>query len=245
MSVNADDVISDFQNLQVLKYNGNNVERMNDLVRDLSSALSESADLHCYRTKHDELLPPGGGFRRMIKKYRGRKRRPRVYAKTEGGNISEASESSLDDAIHVPHMNSDSDGMLEAALTRMSVAQFACSLPESDSVTENISPNRQHRRRRKFKHIVMDTEPVSNVLNLSKTFLRPVSQKSMECDKSVYKIPSISIKSDSYNMFGKRKRNAKEHNLDIDYIDDRKCGNCFAAQEFLSPSKSRYSLFKK
>lgn len=221
----TDDIVNGFQNLHVLMCTGSG-ERMNDLVRDLSIVLPETAEHHNCRTKHDELLPPGGGYRRMTKKHRSRMRRPRVFLKAEGGNMSEASESSLDDIGH------DSDGMLEAALTRMSVAQFSCSLPESDSVTENISPNRQHRRRRKFRHMVMDTGAVSGVL---KPFARPVPQY----DNGLL-MPTVCSGSSHGTAFGKRKRTTRDHNLDTEYMSDQKssCSSC-RTEIFSTTSKSR------
>ncbi len=147
-------IVKDFQNLHVLNtYNF----RMDELVQDLTNALEESA--RTSKSKHIDT------YVRRCKKRRSRKRRPPGTGK-DGGNLSEASESSIDEALkdYMESMfqQSDSDDLVAARrlsalpLTNLS---HALSLAESDSVTENFSPMRLHRRRRKCKRMAIDPQP--------------------------------------------------------------------------------------
>lgn len=81
-----------------------------------------------------------------------------------GGNISEGSESSLDEALKDYMENianqSDSDDLLRIARLQslINFTSHSISLAESDSFTENFSPMRPGRRRRRFKRMAVDVQ---------------------------------------------------------------------------------------
>ncbi|CAH1792394.1 unnamed protein product [Owenia fusiformis] len=146
-------IVKDFQNLQVISHK--ELRRMDALVNDLANALEETSKMTKSLSGDNlSVTPP---VRRYSKKRRGRKRLNKKYQA-----FSEASESSLDEALKGYMGNmlaySDSDDLL--AVKRLT----AVSLPlvnnhvsfESDSFTENFSPIRVHRRRRKCKRMAID-----------------------------------------------------------------------------------------
>ncbi len=156
-------IVKDFQNLHVL--NTYNFERMDELVQDLTNALEETA--RSQKTKNGETS--SSYARRQCKKRRGRKRRPN--GGRDCGNLSEASESSIDEALKDYMENvlqqSDSDDVIAARrFSSLPLANLshALSLAESDSVTENFSPLRIPRRRRKCKRMAVDPTPVPEFL---------------------------------------------------------------------------------
>lgn len=147
--------MKDFQNLHVL--NTYNSERMDELVQDLTNALEETT-----RTSKSKNMD---SYARRCKKRRSRKRRPPGAGK-DGGNLSEASESSIDEALkdymESVFQQSDSDDVVAArriSSLPLGHLSHALSLAESDSVTENFSPMRIHRRRRKCKRMAIDPQP--------------------------------------------------------------------------------------
>ena len=149
-------IVKDFQNLHVL--NTYNFERMDELVQDLTNALEET-------TRTSKAKGVDNTYARRCKKRRSRKRRPPGTGK-DGGNLSEASESSIDEALkdymESVFQHSDSDDLIAARrISSLPLANIghALSLAESDSVTENFSPMRIHRRRRKCKRMAIDPQP--------------------------------------------------------------------------------------
>ena len=153
--------MKDFQNLHVL--NTYNFERMDELVQDLTNALEET-------TRTSKSKSVDNTYARRCKKRRSRKRRPPGSGK-DGGNLSEASESSIDEALkdcmEIVFQQSDSDDIVAARrISSLPLANIshALSLAESDSVTENFSPMRIHRRRRKCKRMAIDPQPDQDFL---------------------------------------------------------------------------------
>ena len=149
-------IVKDFQNLHVL--NTYNFEKMDELVQDLTNALEET-------TRASKSKNVDNTYARRCKKRRSRKRRPPGSGK-DGGNLSEASESSIDEALkgymESVFQQSDSDDVVAARrISSLPLANIShtLSLAESDSVTENFSPMRIHRRRRKCKRMAIDPQP--------------------------------------------------------------------------------------
>ena len=84
------------------------------------------------------------------------------------GNMSDNSESSLDEALkdYMANIANQSDSDDLARISRLqSLLHFKgnhpISVAESDSFTENFSPMRLGRRRRRFKRMAVDTQPDS------------------------------------------------------------------------------------
>lgn len=80
-------IVRQFQNLRV--YSNSRLVSMDELVQDLANALEESAS-NVKSTSHSI------SNKRQYKKKKGKKRRPLLL---DCGNISEASESSYDEAL--------------------------------------------------------------------------------------------------------------------------------------------------
>ncbi|KAK6182698.1 hypothetical protein SNE40_010322 [Patella caerulea] len=157
-------IVHDFQNLRV--FSNGNIIIMDQLVKDLTNALEESSK---GQKAQAENVAPGLMSRRIYKKRRGKKRRSDLHLSPRCGTISEASESSIDDTLrgYIDHMAqfSDSDEILIGVgkhMHRLTVP-INESIPqvESDSVTENFSPTRPQRRRRKYKNMAVDP-PMEN-----------------------------------------------------------------------------------
>ena len=100
------------------------------------------------------------------------KKRKSSAVAAAAGNMSEASESSLDEALKdymetMAGNHSDSDvDLRHINKIHQSLLQFAShsiSVAESDSFTENFSPMRPGRRRRRFKRMAVDPKPDSEV----------------------------------------------------------------------------------
>lgn len=138
-------------------------DNMDELVQDLSNALEE--------TSYSRVSP------NKSKKGRIWKRRSKSTGNliTLGSSlpkssaVSEDSESSLDDRIRwkmeittngtQPH--SDSDEVLPPRQQLTTWRHCVANMVESDSVNENFLPSRPHRRKRKFKRMAVDPQPIS------------------------------------------------------------------------------------
>ncbi|XP_076463653.1 G patch domain-containing protein 2-like [Babylonia areolata] len=156
-------IVQDFQNLRV--FSNHNINRMDELVQDLSTALEESAK-SCPRSTctQENAISSGAVARRYHKRRRAARRATCNMYSGKRGTISEASESSVDEAIRdhldnsvVTHSDSD-DLSLAYPKQRLKVPVSEPVPPvESDSFTENLSPMRPQRRRRRFKHMAVDS----------------------------------------------------------------------------------------
>lgn len=152
-------IVNDFERLRMFS---SSIGKMDDLVHDLSLALEDAAS-------HKRSKSDGGhgasssSSRRHPRKRRGR--RKRHFPDT--GNISEASQSSIDEAIKDYMENcaqSDSDDLAIAhhivRLTMPLNINYVPSQVESDSVNECMfSPIRPQRRRKKYKTMAIDPDP--------------------------------------------------------------------------------------
>ncbi|XP_075007562.1 G patch domain-containing protein 2-like isoform X3 [Calonectris borealis] len=137
---------------------------MDELVHDLASALEQTSEQHKLDELWEEMALSPRQQRRQLRKRRGRKRRSDFTHQAEHACCySEASESSLDEAVkdcrEVLTANfSDSDDM---AVVKRHPALSATlrskqhSWHESDSFTEN-APCRPLRRRRKVKRVTSE-----------------------------------------------------------------------------------------
>jgi len=175
-------IVEDFENLRVLSRGGFDLAVMDDLARDFAVALDDAARLGGGGPSVS--VTPGtqdsaASKRPCCKKRRYKKRKPSSVcsqgtklACATGGNRSEASESSLDEALlkgygvfenNAPIRHSDSDDLLNSRPipphVKSSLLRAGPPLVESDSVTETFSPNRPQRRRRYFKRMAVDPEP--------------------------------------------------------------------------------------
>ena len=154
-------ILTDFERLRV--FSSSQAGNMDDLVHDLSVALEDAANHR--RSKSD-----GGhgassiSTRKNPRKRRGRRRRH----PPDNGTISEASQSSLNEALKdymeniVQHSDSD-DLAIAQRIVRLTMplsGNYVPSQVESDSVNENMfSPVRPQRRRKKYKTMAIDPEP--------------------------------------------------------------------------------------
>lgn len=127
--------------------------------QDLTTALNE--------TTKNEGTAGRSMARRYHRKRRGKKRRTCSTTK-QTGHISEASESSIDDLLKGFYekviWQSDSDDLCKSLPQNNSqtvTGMPILSLPESDSVNENFSPSRMHRRKRRPKRMTVDDESMS------------------------------------------------------------------------------------
>ena len=146
------------QNLRVLA--AYDLAVMDDLVRDFTLALEESSK----RTSMS-----GSRAQDIIRKKRRFKKRKPVHCHSlHTGNMSEASESSIDEAFkdYIENMTRQSDSddyLIENSRQKIPSLSIFSSisaplLVESDSVTENISPMRPQRRRRHLKRMAIDPD---------------------------------------------------------------------------------------
>ena len=155
METPENNIVNEFENLNVLSTY--DFQKMDELVQDLTNALEE--------TSQKSSGGGGGAMRSSLQRYhrrrRQRKRRSYPSLLLDQGHFSEASESSLDEALKDYMENvfqqSDSDELLQRHLPALAIGH-ALSLAESDSVTENFSPMRTHRRRRRGKRMVVDSQ---------------------------------------------------------------------------------------
>ena len=157
-------IVQDFQNLRV--FSNRNINRMDELVQDLNNALEESSKGSTRNSGCQEnSLSSGAVARRYHKRRRGARRAAgNLLYEWKRCTISEASESSIDEAIRdyidnsvVTH--SDSDDLSLAYSKQRLVVPVSEPVPpvESDSFTENLSPMRPQRRRRRYKHMAVDS----------------------------------------------------------------------------------------
>ncbi|XP_048738096.2 G patch domain-containing protein 2-like [Ostrea edulis] len=200
-------IVRQFQNLRV--YSNSRLMGMDELVKDLANALEESASPvkssnHSFSNK------------RQYKKRKGKKRRPLLLG---CGNISEASESSIDETLRDYFenftQNSDSDDIEK--ITRLSMPLNSNFVPivESDSVNEStFSPSRPQRRRKKYKTMAVDSESETSSMKppLGVTDLKSKPLKSRPCmsnSKSSMKEDDAVFENDEEVYPGKRKRSSK------------------------------------
>ncbi|ESO86868.1 hypothetical protein LOTGIDRAFT_166870 [Lottia gigantea] len=195
-------IVREFQNLRV--FSNGNIIIMDQLVKDLSSALDESSRGH---RQLSENVSPNIYTCRPHKKRRGKKRRSDLHLLKDCGTISEASESSIDDSIRnymdILAQTSDSDD-ISKHMHRLGVPITDAVPPvESDSVTENFSPTRPQRRRRKYKRMAIDSTFDDNEIEEMKpdhdTTLQDINQGSGDCQRQ----------EGEQFVLGKRKRNTK------------------------------------
>ncbi|XP_060083558.1 G patch domain-containing protein 2-like isoform X1 [Ylistrum balloti] len=152
-------IVKEFQNLRV--FSNNKFVRMDELVHDLASALEETA--RSTKSQSREGQPSGSSSKRCSRKRKGKKRRTFIV---DGGNISEASESSVEEALKdymeniIQQSDSDDIGM-SSTVARLTMPLNFSYVPsvESDSVTETFSPRRPQRRRKKYKSMAVDNDP--------------------------------------------------------------------------------------
>ncbi|XP_078000801.1 G patch domain-containing protein 2-like [Glandiceps talaboti] len=150
---------------------------MDDLAQDLSYALEESSTQQIDVDDQNSVILTPKQCRRLSRKQRGKKRRSDSNLMWEYGNISEASESSLDEALKdymenvgVAH-NSDTDDNQMRRISTFNVSLSSAFYGESDSVTENPNSVPPKRRRRRTKRMSMETNnsPCTNVMTATAT----------------------------------------------------------------------------
>ena len=159
-------IVKDFENLKVFVQR--NFIRMDELVQDLTSALEETASMSRPGNSQTEGANSVSCSRRYIKKRRGIRRPSANNYYWKRGTISEASESSVDEqpvrdfAGNVIHSDSD-DLAARHRIPKLTVPMVdPVPAVESDSFTENLSPLRPQRRRRKFKNMAVDSSPLND-----------------------------------------------------------------------------------
>ncbi|ELT96581.1 hypothetical protein CAPTEDRAFT_219858 [Capitella teleta] len=204
-------IVTGFQNLQVLT--AYDFQRMDELVNDLTNALDESTRNRKGERSASEQSRASGSKSKLVRRKKCKKRKSlnQASGNWQQGNISEASESSLDEAIkdyiETIAQQSDSDDLVLNAQRLKSLSSLpnqVLSFAESDSVTENISPMRpQRRRRRQFKRMAVDP-PASNPLG---------EQQNLESSEH---LPSDAMEIREHSLPGKRKRSMKEKNNSFD-----------------------------
>lgn len=157
-------IVKEFQNLRV--FSKSKLVRMDDLVHDLATALEETA--RSTKSHARDNFPMGTSSKRPFKKRKGRKRRTLI---ADGGNISEASESSIEEAIKDYMENvalqSDSDDIsISERIQRLTMPLGSNYIPsvESDSVTETFSPIRPQRRRKKYMYKSMAVDDIDSAV---------------------------------------------------------------------------------
>ncbi|KAK3792247.1 hypothetical protein RRG08_007327 [Elysia crispata] len=159
-------IVKDFENLKVFVQR--NFIRMDELVQDLTSALEETASMSRPGNSQADGANSGSCSKRYIKKRRGIRRSTANSYYWKRGTISEASESSVDEqpvrdfAGNVIHSDSD-DLAARHRIPKLTVPMVdPVPAVESDSFTENLSPLRPQRRRRKFKNMAVDSSPLND-----------------------------------------------------------------------------------
>ncbi|KAI8787862.1 G patch domain-containing protein 2 [Biomphalaria glabrata] len=218
-------IVKDFENLKVF------VKRnyiMDELVQDLTTALEETANVGRPGTLQAEGANSSTYPRRCMKKRRGLRRPASSSYYWKRGTISEASESSVDEhprrdyAGNVIH--SDSDDLAACHRIPKLTVPLVDPIPpvESDSFTENFSPLRPQRRRRKYKTMAVDSSPLTDQFpsdadsaSGDKQCGKRKEELPLTCEKSIY--PSFRS-TPSYVSHavtaGKRKRSSKSR---VDY----------------------------
>ncbi|KAK7502712.1 hypothetical protein BaRGS_00005962 [Batillaria attramentaria] len=164
-------IVQDFQNLRV--FSNRNINRMDELVQDLTNALEETSKVSRSGGNQENGISSGTVGRRQHKRRRGT-RRAAVNIYWKRGTISEASESSIDEAIRdyidnsvVTHSDSDDLALTHPKHRLMVPMSEPIPAVESDSFTENLSPLRPQRRRRRYKHMAVDSLQSLGQLDIS------------------------------------------------------------------------------
>ncbi|XP_076096927.1 G patch domain-containing protein 2-like [Mytilus galloprovincialis] len=201
-------IVRQFQNLQVLsKTNG---LRMDDLVSDLTMALEETT-----RSPKSSKNYMAMASSKRQKKKKGKKKR---ITCVELDNTSEASESSLEGALRgymeSRLQQSDSDDVLSKThyYTRLSMPARTEYIPsvESDSFTDNISPVKPQRRRKKYKSMVIDVECMPAPQSTVVPFKQKNKAKMEVEDRKESPIPETIKETTVEQIYpGKRKRSSK------------------------------------
>ena len=207
------------QNLRVLA--AYDLAVMDDLVRDFTLALEESSK----RTSMS-----GSRAQDIIRKKRRFKKRKPVHCHSlHTGNMSEASESSIDEAFkdYIENMTRQSDSddyLIENSRQKIPSLSIFSSisaplLVESDSVTENISPMRPQRRRRHLKRMAIDPDQQKKEL----------ANGLLDVDMDMEGNASVLDRLESGNVdmiTGKRKRSVKDksgsNSFDLDLSDSER-----------------------
>lgn len=219
-------IIEDFQNLHVLA--AYDLAIMDDLVHDFTLALDETA--RNQRSCRDGSSQSHDSLMRRRRKFK--KRKANMSMLIHGSNMSEASESSLDEAFkdYIENITrqSDSDEFLVNGHKIPPVNSFPnISVPqlvESDSVTENITPLRPQRRRRHFKRMAIDPQP-----NIE--FYEQTKDNCMDCRTGQLAEGVVTEYgfSRAHLLSGKRKRSSKDksdsNSFDLDLTDENQQEN--------------------
>ena len=210
--------MSDFENLQVLA--SCDFQKMDRMVQDLTNALDET-EKPSPKSPRSHIHAPAGkvskkhvcvGKKRLCKK---RKSTQNIW---EYGNLSEASESSLDEAFRdyiesVPR-GSDSDEFVFTVNRLQLLATFAntaLSLAESDSFNETISPMRvqAQRRRRRLRRMAVDPDPDSSIVDDKKDKSKDSARLAAD-DEDLDCEDAGSMDGSSDTLPGKRKRETRD-----------------------------------
>ena len=220
-------IVNEFENLRMFSKRSK-LLRMDELVQDLTLALEET--MKGQRSTQSENLTPSAMARRLQKKRKGKRRRSNPTSGWKCGVISEASESSLDEAlkdyIDTVAQLSDSDDITMTRNTHRLTVPISDPVPpvESDSVTENFSPMRPPRRRRKFKTMAFDSsssqpddsavflEPSLNRYKLRSKTLQDSNSNIMSDSAGTSAISVAGAANHQCILPGKRKRNNKSRN---------------------------------
>ncbi|XP_006822164.1 G patch domain-containing protein 2-like [Saccoglossus kowalevskii] len=151
---------------------------MEDLAHDLSYALEESSTQQVDLDDQNSVILTPKQCRRLSRKQRGKKRRSDSNLIWDYGNMSEASESSLDEALKdymenvTAQQNSDSDDTVTRRLSTVNLSMTNTFYGESDSVTENYNvPPR--RRRRRMKRMTVEASGSCTTTVISKSASLP------------------------------------------------------------------------
>ncbi|BFZ12183.1 hypothetical protein BsWGS_15221 [Bradybaena similaris] len=218
-------IVKDFENLRVFAQR--NFISMDELVQDLTTALEETANVGRPGTSQAEGASSSTYPRRYVKKRRGIRRPSANNYYWKRGTISEASESSIDEhpirdyAGNVIH--SDSDDLAARQRIPKLTVPLVDSVPpvESDSFTENLSPLRPQRRRRRFKTMAVDSSPLTDhILSDVDSGEKHLTRKKDECpltmaERCIYSVQRGVVSTSgslphSYTFTaGKRKRSSK------------------------------------
>ncbi|XP_005106952.1 G patch domain-containing protein 2 [Aplysia californica] len=218
-------IVKDFENLKVFAAQHKYI-RMDELVQDLTMALEETASVSRPGASLPDSVGPNACPRRFVKKRRGIRRSSSNNYYWKRGTISEASESSVEEQTMRDYagnvIHSDSDDLAACHRIPKLTVPVVDPVPpvESDSFTENLSPMRPQRRRRKYKTMTVDSSPLTDPI--------PSDADSVSGDKCVGKrkedSPSATMERQSFsgprssssttNMphsvtAGKRKRSSK------------------------------------
>lgn len=176
MEESSMDIVRGFEKLHVLA--SYDFQKMDELVQDLGFALEESSRNRGRHEKH------------KTKKRRPRKRRPEAMIVTpwDIANMSEASESSLDEALkdYMENITRQSDSEDSCAAHLMIPGRTKpLTLVESDSFTDNVTPLFHHRRRRKCKRMAVDPQPHASPGLTEHDFLKPRHRRKTKskCDR--------------------------------------------------------------